>query len=66
MSLRKAIRETQLPSMALFFFPNEDMTGIGPTKIILNKEKASVEQMVSVNWQGKVVDARIIALSSKY
>ena len=65
MALRKLLRETQLPSKALFFFPDENMTGIGPTKSILQKEKAAVREMVSVNWQGKMVKGRIIGLSGK-
>ena len=65
MALRKLLCETQLPSKALFSFPDENMTGIGPTKIILQKEKAAVREMVSVNWQGKMVKGRIIGLSGK-
>ena len=66
MALRKSLRETQLPSKALFFFSDENMTGIGPTKIILEKEKAVLGETVSVNWQGKTVKGRIIGLSGKY
>ena len=66
MALRKLLRETQLPSKALFFFPEENMTGIGPTKIIREKEKAVLGEMVSVNWQGKTVKGKIIGLSGKY
>ena len=42
------------------------MTRIGPTKIILEKEKAVLGEMVSVTWQGKTVKGRIIGLSDKY
>ena len=59
------LRETDLPSRALFFFPEENMTGIGPTKIIVRKEEAVVGGMVTVNWQGEIVQAKIIALSGK-
>ena len=66
MSLRKLLRETnQLPSKALFYFPEENMTGIGPTKIILQKDEAVIGGMVTVNWQGETVEAKIIALSGK-
>ena len=37
MALRKLLRETNLPSKALFFFPEDNMTGIAPTKIIFKK-----------------------------
>ena len=66
MALRKLLRDKQLPSKALFFFPDENMTGIAPTKIITQKEKAVVGQMVTVKWQGENVEAKIIALSGKY
>ena len=66
MALRKLPRDRQLPSKALFFFPDENMTGIAPTKIITQKEKAVVGQMVTVKWQGENVEAKIIALSGKY
>ena len=65
MALRKLLRETDLPSRALFFFPEENMTGIGPTKIIVRKEETVVGGMVTVNWQGERVQAKIIALSGK-
>ena len=66
MALRKLLRETNLPSKALFYFPQENMTGIGPTKIILEKDEAAVGGMVTVNCQGERVEAKIIALSGKY
>ena len=66
MALRKLLRETQLPCKALFFFPEENMTGIGPTKIILEKEKAVLKKMVSVNWRWNMVRGRMIGVSGKY
>ena len=66
MALRKLLCETQLPSKALFFFPEENMTGIGLTKIIQEKEKAVLGEMVSVNWQGKTVKGKILGLSGRY
>lgn len=66
MAARKLCRETQLPSKALFFFPEEGMTSIAPTHLILEKKAAAVGVDVTVNWQGEHVPAKIIALSGKY
>ena len=41
------------------------MTGIGPTKMIVHKEEAVVGGMVTVNWEGEIVQAKLIALSGK-
>ena len=38
MALRKLLRETNLPSKALFFFPEDNMTGIARTKNYLAKK----------------------------
>ena len=65
MALRKLLRETNLPSKALFFFPEDSMTGIAPTKIILQKNNVVIGGTVTVNWQGERVEAEIIALSGK-
>ena len=43
MALRKLLRETNLPSKALFFFPEDNMTGIAPTKIILQKNNVYLD-----------------------
>ena len=56
MALRKLLRETNLPSKALFFFPEDNMTGIAPTKIILQKN--NVVLLLTVNWQGERVEAK--------
>lgn len=66
MALRRLLRETQLPLKALFCFPEENMTGTGPTKINHEKENAVLGEMVSVNWQGKMVKGKIIGPSGKY
>ena len=66
MALGKLLRDTQLPSKALFFFPEENMTGIGLTKIIHEKEKAVLGEMVSLNWQGKMLKGKILGLSGRY
>ena len=58
MALRKLLRETNLLSEALFFYPEENMTGIGPAKI-------NIVIGGTVNWQGKGVEAEIITLSGK-
>ena len=65
MTLRRLLRDTNLPSRALFFFPEEDMTGIGPTKMIVRQEEAVIGGMVTVNWEGQIVQAKLIALSGK-
>ena len=56
MALRKLLRETNLSSKALFFFPEDNMTGIAPTKIILQKN--NVVLLLTVNWQGERVEAK--------
>ncbi|KAK2550108.1 hypothetical protein P5673_029300, partial [Acropora cervicornis] len=66
MTLRKLLREADLPSRALFFFPEENMTGIGPTKMIVHKKEAVVGGMVTVNWEGEIVQAKLIALSDSH
>lgn len=48
------------------FFPEEGMTSIAPTRLILEKKAAAVGVDVTVNWQGEHVPAKIIALSGKY
>ena len=65
MTLRKLLREANLPSKALFFFPEQDMTGVGLTKMLVHKEEAVVGGMVTVNWEGQIVQAKLIALSGK-
>ena len=63
MSARQLCRQTQVPSTALFYFPEEDKTGIGPTRIIMDKNvTAAVGAKVTVNWQGVHSAAEIIAL----
>lgn len=41
------------------------MTGIGPTKMIIHKKEAVVGGMVTVNWEGEIVQTKLIALSGK-
>ena len=68
MTARRLCRETQpqLPSKALYYFPEEEKTGIAPTRLIVEKNAAAVGTAVTVNWQGEHVPATIIALSGKY
>ena len=67
MSLRQLCRQTgKQPSKALFFFPEENKTGIAPTRIIVKKDLVLNERMhVTVNWGGEIVGAEILALSGK-
>ena len=66
MTARQLRRVTQLPSKALFFFPEENTTGIAPTRLIQEKEGVAVGATVTVNWQQELVRAEIIAISGKY
>ena len=66
MAARKLCRETQLPSKALFFFPEEGKTSTAPTQLILEKKAAAVGVDVTINWQGEYVPTKLIALSGKY
>lgn len=66
MAARKLCRERQLPSKALFYFPEEGKTGIAPTHLILEKKAAAVGVDITVNWQGEHVPTKIVALSGKY
>ena len=67
MSLRRFCRQTgKQPSKVLFFFPEENKTGIGPTRIIVEKDIVLNERLhVTVNWGGEIVGAEILALSGK-
>ena len=67
MSLRRLCRQTgKQPSKVLFFFPEENKTGIAPTRIIVEKDILLNERMhVTVNWGGEIVGAEIVALSGK-
>ena len=54
-------------SKALFLFPEEHKTGIAPTRLIIEKDlDFTVGQFVHVNWEGKKVQAEILALSGKF
>ena len=65
--LRQICRRTsQRKSNALFYFPNEKLTGIAPTHKITEKDlDFTVGMVVTVNWEGKLVEAEILALDGK-
>ena len=65
--LRQICRRTsQRKSNALFYFPNEKLTGIAPTRKITKKDlDFTVGMVVTVNWEGKLVEAEILALDGK-
>ena len=55
-----------MPSKALFFFPDEEVTGIASTWLIEGATELREGQSVTVNWQGEKVQASILALSGTY
>ena len=65
--LRQICRRTsQHPSNALFYFPKEKLTGIAPTRKITEKDlDFTVGMAVTFNWEGKLVEAEILALDGK-
>ena len=68
MSVRQLCRETgRQPSKALFYFPEENKTGIAPVRIVIEKNDVLMEgSLVTVNWAGEKVRAEILALSGKF
>ena len=67
--LRQVCKETQKKhSKALFYFAAERKTGIAPTRKIVGSDKNALckGSIVTVNWQGKKVQAEILALSGKF
>lgn len=68
MSLRQVCKQTsKRASKALFIFPGEKKTGIAPTRLIVEKGVEYSEGLtVHVNWEGKKVAAKILALSGEY
>ena len=54
------------PSKALLNFPQERTTGIAPSRLILGKSFEYKEgSTVTVNWEGKKIQAEIIAEGGK-
>ena len=68
MSVRQLCRETERqPSKALFYFPEENKTGIAPVRIVIEKNGVLMEgSLDTVNWAGEKVRAEILALSGKF
>ena len=66
MSLRLLCKQNRRPSNALFYFRQEQKTGIAPTRIIIEKQlDLTVGMVVTVNWDGEKVEAEILALDDK-
>ena len=64
MSIR--LQTGKRPSNALFYFREEDKTGIAPTHVIIEKQlDFTAAMVVTVNWNGEKVDTEILALDSK-
>ena len=68
MSVRQLCIQTgKRPAKALFFFPQEGVTGIAATRLIVEKElHFTVGMLVTVNWGGKKADGEILALDGKF
>ena len=66
MTLRQLCRSTQIPSMVLYHFVAEEKTGIAPTRLVAEKDRVAVGNLVTVTWEGDRVPATILALSGKY
>lgn len=67
MSLRLLCKQTsKRPSNALFYFPEEQKTGIAPTRIIDEKDLDLTPGMVvTVTWDREKIEAEILALDGK-
>ena len=65
MSLRQLSRQTaKQPSKTLFFFLEENKTGIAPTRIIVEKDIVLSERMhITVNWGGGMQSLRSMTTS---
>jgi len=67
MSVRQLCRQTgKQPAKALFYFPEENKTGIAPTRIIEEDGAFTEGRLVTVNWAGERVPAQILALGGKF
>ena len=67
MSLRRLCKETgKRPSTALFYFPEENKTGIASTRVVVNDTMLTEGKLVTVNWAGERVPAEILALNGKF
>ena len=68
MSIRQLCKQTtKCPSNALFYFRDEEKTGIAPIRVIVDKQLDLVVGMVvTVNWNGKKTEGEILALNGKF
>ena len=68
MSIRQQCRQTtKRPSNALFYFRDEEKTGIAPIRVIVDKQLDLVVGMVvTVNWNGKKMEGEILALNGEF
>lgn len=66
-TFRQLCKETaRRQRKALFYFPAESTTGIAPTRLIVEKDIEICEgQLVTVNWERKKVQAKILAVNGK-
>ena len=51
--------------MALYHFAEEEKTGIAPPRLVVEKDRVAVGNLVTVIWEGERVPAAILALSGK-
>jgi len=67
MSVQLLCKQTsRRPSHALFYFPQEKLTGIAPVRIVIEKQlDLTVGMLVTVDWARDIVEAEIIALDGK-
>ena len=66
MSIRVLCKQSRRPSYALFYFREEEKTGIAPTRIIIEKQlDLTVGMLVNVNWDGEKVEAELLALDGE-
>ena len=68
LTVRQLCKETnRRAKKVLFLFPQENKTGIAPTRVIIEKDVDLTEgQLVHVNWGGKKVPAEILAVNGKF
>jgi len=60
-------KQSKRPLNALFYFPQEQKTGIAPTRIIAEKQlDLTAGMVVTVNWDGEIVEAEILACDGKF
>jgi len=66
MSARQLCKQTsKQPAKALSYFPEENKTGIAPTRIIEEDGTFTEGRLVTVNWAGERVPAEILAVSGE-